>query len=496
MRCQAVSRVSRAVRLFAVWLLLGTPAFAGQTDLTAKIGNLVAGAKPGTLRLGIHVVDLRSGKTIYEHNADEALKPASNMKLVTMGAALDMLPAGFKYRTMLAMRGNDLVVLGTGDPSVGDPQLARTRGEPITAIFHRWAAGLRERGIQEIEGDLIIDDTVFEARRLHPNWPPKEHQTWYSAPVGGLNFNDNCIDVTLRPAGKGAEPTITVVPANTYVTIRNETRPGDKLALGIRRVGDDPVYVVYGNSGNGGTLKSVAVPDPGLFFAAVCRTSLAAKGIRIRGQIRRERIRDDRGNLPPTCTVLAVYERDLNDILPRIGKDSQNLFAECLLKTLAFQMSARDTGVGVGSYEVARKYIRTFLEKAQAPLTPDLCFDDGSGFSHKNRLTARLLTHVLQYMARHPRGSEFVGSLAVSGQDGTLEKRLTDIKGMIRAKTGYITGVHALSGYARSQSGRLYCFSILCNSPGGSSPARRLQDDICRALVKCQPAETKTAGNH
>lgn len=475
----------KAVACGVVWLLVGTKAHA-QGSPADEIAKIVGAVKPGSMRMGIHVVELPSGRTVYELNAKDAFKPASNMKLLTTAAALDLLPPSFRYTTTLAVKDDNLIVLGTGDPSLGDPRLAKAAGQPITAMFHDWAARLQERGITEIKGDLIIDDTVFEAEQYNPNWPADQRQNWYSAPVGGLNFNDNCIEVTVKPGKPGEPCVIEVTPPNTYTTIRNECRTGNAQKPAISRVGDQPVYVVSGTCKSAGTLQSVAVPDAGLFFASAMRTALAAKGIRIHGQIRRARVRDDRGNLPPEYTTIAVYERPLTDLLGRINKNSQNLFAECLLKTIGFQVSWRDGTPDVGSYESGRRYVERFLTKTRAPRSADLCIDDGSGYSHKNRLTPQLITSVLTYMARHPLRNTFADSLAVAGQDGTLEKRMTDIRGQVRAKTGYIAGVHALSGYAGKLQGYpgRFAFSMLFNYVTVSgSEAHQVQDQICRALV-------------
>ncbi len=489
-------------RMGWAWVLLGwwvVPAVADGTDLARQLDKLVAGIKPGTMKAGVYVAELVSGNEVFKHNADEPLKPASNMKILTVVTALDRLPPGFKYRTTLATRGDDLVVLGLGDPSVGDPRLARDRKEPITAVFHDWAAKLKAKGITEVKGNLVIDDSAFEAEFYNRNWPADQRQQWYSAPVGALNFNNNCIDVTVKPGPQAGEPAVVEVsPPNTYVTIRNEckTGGGKKGGPAIARKGDSPVYVVSGTCRSPGTLQSIAVPDPGLFFASACRTALAAKGIRIAGETRRERVRDGRGNLPPTCTVVAVHERDLTDILGRINKNSQNLFAECLLKTTAFQLSALEKGEGTGSYAVARAYVNALLDRCGVYRPTGVVLDDGCGLSPQNRVTPRMLVQVLRYIGRHPARRMFIPSLAAPGEEGTLEKRMKGLEGRVQAKTGYIAGVYALSGYAQGNSGKVYCFSILLNNvttDGGT--AKKLEDDICRTLVNDAPPRPTTATN-
>jgi D-alanyl-D-alanine carboxypeptidase/D-alanyl-D-alanine-endopeptidase (penicillin-binding protein 4) len=448
-----------------------------------RISALVEAVDAGTARVGVHVVSLQTGAQVYAHDAGALFKPASNMKVITSTAALGILGTKFTYRTVLGVRGDDLIVIGSGDPSFGDPKLAEEAGEPITAAFHGWAAALKARGIREIRGDLVFDDTVFESKRYHPSWPANQRHHWYSAPVGGLNFNDNCIDVEVAPgSGPGSAAAIRVVPGNTYTDVRNEAKTGGKQAVSIRRLGDDPVYVVSGTVARKGTLQSIAVPDPGMLFASALRTSLAAKGIKIHGELRRARVRDDRGGVPSEVTVIGVCERSLPDLLGRLNKNSQNLFAECLLKTIGFHESVREHGHGEGSYATGERYVRRYLKRIGAPDLDTIVIEDGSGLSHGNRVTPRLLTRVMLHTARNGDGAVFLASLAVAGEDGTLRRRMRDIEGQVRAKTGYISGVHALSGFARSKSGVTYVFSILVNEVKASG-AKKLQDDICRVLV-------------
>lgn len=472
---------------FFVIVLAARSASAYDGPIPQQIDKLLAAVKPGTMRVVVCVTDLASGRPVYERAADELMKPASNMKLLTVAAALDLLPPDFRYRTTLGICGEDLVVVGSGDPSLGDPRLAQERNEPVTAIFHDWALKLQAKGISQIRGDLVIDDSAFEALHYNPNWPANQRQQWFSAPVGALNFNNNCIDVAVRPGPKVGDPAlIEVIPPNSYVTIRNECRTGSRSGGGgptIARKGDTPVYVVSGTCRTAGKLQPTAVPDPGLFFAGACRTSLAARGIRIEGQVRRQRVRDARGNLPASCHVVAVYERRLKDILRRINRNSQNLFAECLLKTLGAQLAGTLTEAGTGSYETGRRLVGLYLQKAGIARPAGVVIDDGSGFSPLNRVTARMLTQILTHMGRHPQSAAFRDSLAVPGEESTLKKRMKDLQGRVQAKTGYIAGVYALSGYAAGTSGATYCFSVLVNDAANGTAAKQLQDDICRVLV-------------
>lgn len=476
------------------WTFFPAAAPAADADPAGRIAALVNGIKPGSMRMGLHVVDAATGADVIAVDADGALKPASNMKVVTAAAALDILPGSFRFRTVLAVRGNDLVVIGSGDPSFGDPKIAAARRQQITAAFHDWAARLKARGLTEIAGDLIIDDSVFESQRVHPSWDRDQLDSWYCAPVGGLNINDNCIDVQISPGKPGEPAAVKVVPGNTYVTIQNQAKTGGKQTASIRRPRNEPVYVVSGLCKFASTFQAITVPDPGMLFGSALKTTLAADGINIRGTVRRERVRDGLGNPPGNCSVVAVQENGIDDSLGRMLKDSQNLFAECVLKTIGFQRSAAETGNGEGSYVSGRRALAEYFKKIGAPVAQDVYIDDGSGLSHRNRVTPRLMTHVLRHMFRHPRSKEFIANLPVAGEDGTLKRRMHDVDGRVRAKTGYINNVHALSGFVYGKSGRVYCFSILANDVRGGDAKARM-DDICRALVDDNATERVSRKN-
>jgi D-alanyl-D-alanine carboxypeptidase/D-alanyl-D-alanine-endopeptidase (penicillin-binding protein 4) len=473
-------------------------------SLTEEIQKLATHSDVGGMRTGIRIELIHPDREIvYEQLSDASLKPASNQKLLTTAAAFSLLPSDFTYRTILARRGEDLIVIGSGDPAIGDPRYAKMAEEPITGIFHDWAESLKKFGLTEVKGDLLFDDYVFEQEHVHPTWR-KEHnlQAYYSAPVGGLNFNDNCVDVVVQRGPKvGAPAVVELIPNTPWVTLDNKGTTGDKGSHITKRVGSGPLSIsvtgVVTRSNSRESPLSIAIVDPGSFFASTCRTSLSAKGIRIDGETRRQRIRREDGSLPPEVELIAVYERKLDDIYWRINKTSMNLFAEALLKTLGAYVSPDGTRpMRVGSTKNGVEVLEGFLKSKGIPLD-GVVLDDGSGLSHSNRVTASVITAVLAGMDSHPRREEFWESLAVPGEDpGTLRSRLKDLSKVVRAKTGHINGVSTLSGYVIGTEGRRYAFSVLCNDTqkarGGA--AHKLQDRICKTLAEWKPALVETGG--
>ena len=149
------------------------------------------------------VVELPSGRELYARDVDVPYTPASNMKVPVSAAGLDMFGGDHVFMTYLAIDGDDLWVIGTGDPGIGDPRLARARGELPTAVFDAWADALVDRGVTHIPGNLYYFEGLLDDELTHPTWGD-DVLHWYGAPVTGLNFNDNCVDFTIHPQGGGA----------------------------------------------------------------------------------------------------------------------------------------------------------------------------------------------------------------------------------------------------------------------------------------------------
>jgi D-alanyl-D-alanine carboxypeptidase/D-alanyl-D-alanine-endopeptidase (penicillin-binding protein 4) len=480
-------------RLLAASFILWVHPAAAQVPLRQAIDDLIRQSPASEATLAVRVICLPAGQVIYSVNADEPMIPASNMKLLTTAAAAALLGEDFQFRTLLARRGEDLVIIGGGDPATGDPRLALEEGVPITAMFHRWADRLAEAGWTDIAGDLVFDDSIFDGQWRHESWPPDEADRWYAAPVGGLNFNDSCLTIAMQPSRPGEPIEFECSPRQTTVQVSNRCTTGGKGSAVVRRAPDSDEIVLNGRLRKPLTVD-VAIRDPGLFFAGACRTAMAARGVRIRGDTRRDQVRQTDGSLPPDLQVVAEHATPMSAILERCNKDSQNLFAECLLKTLGC-VHARRTGSAdaIGSWPAGQQAVLKFLQDAGLP-TEGVVIDDGCGLSRQNRVPARLMTELLRYVHAQPFGELFVQSLSVSGRDGTLAKRLDgSYEGQLLGKSGYVRGVRTLSGYVVTRQGHWLAVSILVNEfTGSSTPFTRLQDDICKLLVHADlslPAE-------
>ncbi len=460
------------------------PALAHAGELDHQIQNLLADLEGSTTRFGLAVIDLETGETIFERHAHRPLIPASNQKIIAMTAALGILGPGFEFTTRLALRGQDIVIIGDGDPAIGDAKLCEKHGIQPTSTFARWIRALETNVHPDGFGDLVVDESIFDQQVTHPTWDSADLQKWYAAPVGALNLADNCIEVTLRPTRDGAPPVWTAEPASTVVRVTNNATSAAKGTVLISRPEVSFQYSLDGRCGSEQTLIPVPVPDPGLFFADAFRAALDRAGIRITGSIVRQRVRRADGSIPEDVRVIADHRTPIADVLQRIGTDSQNLFAECLAKRLGYEHMRRSTAATAhGSWVTAASAMRAFVRRIGID-TKGMIVADASGLSRENRATPAQLAAVLAHMHTRANGALFAQSLAAAGREGSLRKRMKDIPGAIAGKTGTLRGVRALSGYAMGKSGPRFAFSFIFNDiPGATARYKGTQDQLCRLLV-------------
>jgi D-alanyl-D-alanine carboxypeptidase/D-alanyl-D-alanine-endopeptidase (penicillin-binding protein 4) len=464
---------------------LAVPAARGQSALKVELLSALSARPHAETRVGAAVIDLATGVTVLDVSADTPLIPASTMKVLVMATALLELGPEFTFETVLATDGTNLFVIGDGDPAFGDEKLHRLKEEPITADFDRWATLLLERGLATVPGDLVIDESVFDDQWVHPSWEKGDLDNWYGAPVGGLNFNDNCVDITVQPAAQdGALVQVSVQPETSLVSIANKCRSGGSSSPVLHHPHDTFEYMINGRCSKRWRFGPVSFPDPGLLFADSMRIALARRGVNVAGTIRRERLRLTDGALPPALTILARRTTPLPDVLRRIGKNSQNLFAECLLKRCGFAWAKRRGAADPqGSWTLGQGAVVDLVSRAGIG-TAGLAVADGSGLSRDNACTARQLVRVLAWMQGQPTGPLLHSSLSVAGVDGSLRKRLTDIPGRVYAKTGTMRGVRSLAGYVDDGTGPRYAFAVVFNGyKGPSTPYKEIQDRYCRILI-------------
>lgn len=438
--------------------------------------------------LGVHVVEMGSGETVYSFNADTRRIIASNTKLMTTAAALDRLGPGYFFETDVLVRGaledevlrGDLGVVGGGDPNLSGRHY---QGDSFGA-FREWAGELAELGVQRVEGDLLLFPEPFDDEYIHPDWPRDQLTRWYEAPVAGLSFNDNCVLVKVQPGPVGSSARVETVPPvgghfELEAAARTTARRREQWVAIDRKLdpGTQHVLTVRGaiHRGTESLDKWVTVPDPVEWFGVALGAALAEEGIEVAGRVRSAGVAKGGEG----WRRLHTHRSGLLDTLEIINKRSQNFYAESVLKLLGAELC------GAGSWPGGRRAVAEFLDDVGL-VEGSYQLADGSGMSRNNRFTPRQLTTVLRHMFEHRWGREYVSTLPYSGErDLRWERRLSEVpyRGNVMAKTGYLSGVTALSGYVKARSGKLYAFSILCNRIRGKSRANRAEDAIVRAMI-------------
>jgi D-alanyl-D-alanine carboxypeptidase/D-alanyl-D-alanine-endopeptidase (penicillin-binding protein 4) len=427
------------------------------------------------------VIELPARREVYARAAERPMIPASNMKLVTAATALDAFGPDRTFPTRLAVAGNDLYLIGSGDPGLGDSVVAGwSRLKPLDH-FAPFAKALRTRGVTHVNGILYYDDRAFDDQWTLPLWSKSFREFWYGAPVSGLNFNDNCIYVTVHPTAPGQPVTFEVLPPTAAIKIVNNCITGDKHSPAIKRGNDPDEYILSGTCATPAELASKPVDNPGYFTADALRTYLASQGITIAGKILRTPKRfSNEGEVIATTTSATM-----TTLIKRMNKSSQNFVAEALAKQSGAAYQRENPGFSGTSWQAGNAAAVAFLARNHVADADALLAVDGSGLARENRVTARMLTDMLAVMHAHPQAQAFRDSLPIAGVDGTLKKRLTECKGKVLAKTGSIGRVRTLSGYATTPDGRTLAFSFLCNDiQGDEDTALKRIDDAVRAMLK------------
>ncbi|HTL30420.1 MAG TPA: D-alanyl-D-alanine carboxypeptidase/D-alanyl-D-alanine-endopeptidase [Tepidisphaeraceae bacterium] len=467
-------------RLLSLVLLSFFLTNSTRADLTSEIRSLLQDKSLQKAEVGVSIARLgtqQQPEILFRHQSDIGLIPASNLKIFTTSAALEKLGADFKFRTVLAQRGNDLILIGDGDPTLGDVEMLRKVGWDTQTVFKNWAELLRKQNITGVK-DVLFDDSVFDENFAHPNWPADQQHKRYVAQVGGLNLNANCLDFYLHVSSQGQIVDYRVEPPTQYATIKNTCIYSNRNAVWLSRsLGGNDIVLRGETDNNNGEAISVTIHDPSHFAATVMAETLSKNGVTIRGETRRDRtLREAILKGAKEIKVLAIHETPLATVLARANKDSMNLYAECLCKRLGHQVTQQP-----GSWENGTAAVKAFVTSCGVG-PEEVKLDDGCGLSKKNEITANAVMHVLAHDFAGPNRNAFVSSLAVGGEDGTLDKRFRDdLKGRVFAKSGYVSGVSCLSGYVNTKDNQWFAFSILMNGVYAGN-VKQIQEKIVKAI--------------
>ena len=473
-------------------------------DLGTEISRAVAatGLKKARIAVSVREVGEPGGSASMARPAvsilaGEPLVPASNMKLVTTGAALLTLGADFAFRTRLVLDGERLVIVGDGDPAFADPVLlaestmvlpngAVKQGITVEDLVGAWVRAVAASGVTSVR-EVIADDRIFAREGHHPVWPKDQLTESYCTPPSGLNFHVNALRIWPRHLAGGAPDLSRMEPAIPGLDIRNRAssrnRKNDRNSIWFAIDPADGSLTAHGNVKQSYVEPvEVALVDPASSLALLLAERLKAAGVVVGGA--RAAVATDPA--PAGRTVGPVIESPLSTVITRCNVESQNMYAEALLKRIA-HASTRQAGTWAdGARAIQETLVRVIGVQPAMPFA----VSDGSGLSRANRVTADGMTRWLVALAAEPSaGPVFADSLAVNGRSGTVRKRMNDIDpahAVVQCKTGYIDGTSCLSGYVTAPDGRRFAFSVLANSltePSAVSKAKQLQDRVARILA-------------
>ena len=422
------------------------------------------------------VVAASDGRELYARSAERALVPASNQKILTALAALSAFGPAHRFRTaLLADRALDasgtlgtLYVVGGGDPGLDDQH------------WWRLAADLRALGLRRVR-DVVLDDSRFERTRWHPSWGALSSRA-YHAPVGALGANYGAFTAWVQAGARSGEPvSVRLDPPVPYLELVNRARTaprGAPFRFQVERQegGASERVVVTGSLPAGSPAQPVArsVADPTRYAGAVFRMQLEAVGIELAGEVR---------VAPAPAGAAHVYDYygpSVAEVLVPVPQVEPQRGRRDAVQGPRARARRRRGGAGRKAPQALRG------ELARLGLTEgSLVVVDGSGLSYQNRASPRTLVDALRLaQTRFELGPELEAGLPIAGTDGTLRRRAAGARGFVRAKTGLLTQVAALSGYAQAPGGEERVFSVLVNGfRGDARGAMRALDAFAEVLA-------------
>jgi len=458
----------------ALVLLSLLTADIAQASLADKVNSIIGKSSQKSVDFSVSVINAATGRTVYEHNSHDALIPASNMKIITTAASLRYLGSDFEYKTKVGLLDGNLVIIGSGDPLFGDKVNDAKYSREKDWILKDIAKALKDNKVSAIK-DIIVDTGVFDNQLVHPSWPKEELNRSYACEVSGLNYSNNCINMSLQNVN--GQINISIEPQTSYVTLVNEVKAitsGDSAVSALRNPQPNKL-TVKGTCRNKVGPFEVTIERPAAFFGFVLAEYLSKNGIGITGQL----VETEYINTKDFKQI-TEFVTPISDCLSRCNKDSLNFAAEALMKTIAAYNNSDGRN---GSWTRGAELIGDFIRELNIDEN-EFTIDDGCGLSRKDELSANLIAKVLLDIYKGSNWELYRDSLAIGGVDGTgpvadnfQEEKY---KGSVLAKSGTINGVKSLSGVCLTASGD-YIFSIITNKANWES--REAINDIVKAII-------------
>lgn len=426
--------------------------------------------------IGIKIVSVNDGRILYERNAEKLFHPASNTKLFTTATALHILDSKFRCKTEFSIEGKIVKHILRGNfvlKGFGDPLFTTDDLDSIVNL-------VKKKGITTIRGNLIGNESYFDDVPWGRGWMWDDEPDPDEAFISPLTINDNAIDVIVSPGQqKGMQPSIQYKPQTSQCrTINNGETTNDTSIppLHVTRKRGENTFEITGRIEPGSLPQkfSFSVYQPSMFTLRLLKERLQINGITVTGSLLLD-------STTSSETHGMEFSHPIDSIIHRINKESDNIAAENILKILGAEYFHT-----IGSTESGLQAVREYLDHVGID-TSAITLVDGSGVSLYNAVTPNTIVGLLMKQHQNQRTfNRFYESLPVAGTDGTLRYRMrgTTAEGNVHAKTGSLTGVSALSGYATTKSGTLLAFSFLAEYfPKDIGLLRNLQDRVLEFLT-------------
>ena len=467
-------------------LLFATTGKAQNSDKTCKdyIANWLSSKELANAGISLSVVNNSGNVVLFQTEPQISLVPASIMKLVTTATALEVLGPDFRFKTTLSYSGiirndtlfGDLQIIGGGDPTLGSAYF------PKTINFQdEWIKSLQQSNIKFITGNLVIDAGIYESQMIPGSWAWEDLGNYYGAGASGISVYDNLYEIHLNSPKIADRPTqiVKIFPEIPNLELQNEVRSSDINSDQAYVFGspEDSRRVIRGTipKGKADFVVKASMPDPSALLASKFRKKLSIAGICFPGVTKYEKAKSE-----IFSQLSVIHSPPLRDIIKVTNHESVNLFAEHLLKHLAFQKT------GLGATKDGCKFVVQFWKDKGLDMT-GFFMNDGSGLSRFNSITSSQMVFILNYMKNQSEHSnDFIQSLPTAGL-GTLtvfrSENFPDQQ--LRAKSGSMTRVRCYAGYLTAQSGRQLSFTIMLNNFSCSqSEATRKIEEVLIELRK------------
>lgn len=449
-----------------------------QNGITALINSV-----DPNINMGIEVLDLSTGEMLYTRNASKPFVPASNMKLFSDAAALMALGPDYRFVTKLS---TDATALNNGvlQGSLyvylpGDPSFKSTDIDALYSSLKKW-------GVKRVHGNIVLVSSHAAAEPYAPGWMKQDFRYSYGAPVGPVIIDENRLMVTANPSHAAGQPALIEYadPSQTII-LDNQSKTaqsGAKCGVDFHMAADNRL-TVRGCVGVGqwAVMQKMAIQNPLRYAEGVFRERLATIGIALDGQVQL-------GHLPRNTMLLASHaSKPIHHLMADTLKPSDNLYADSLFLHAAEKLHGSPV-----NWAEAQNVVKNFIQQQTGIAMQTAVLTDGSGLSRQDKLTPQQTVALLKFLhERFPLSYEYIAALPVSGRDGTLQRRFKqpNQKGMVRAKTGTMTGVIGLSGYLYTANGHTLAFAIFVNRAPGTKPAvsgkyRYLVDAMCDYFIQ------------